>query len=265
MRICAKLDISKTYKRLLIFQVKIRQLTSHRKINLAYPIRLNSTLSILILIKLMSKTKQTGLTLIELMVTLAVIGVLASAVIAMGPLFQTNQMSVYTQDLINTLNLAKSEAVTRNSRVTVCRRIASPKTGNAEALKALECDTKATNWNNGWIVFVDVKNDGKTIVKLDPPADPYANIIHVQGPLRGSFSLSANNKIAENVSFTPAGFPRKIGAGAGAGFIQNGTFLVCGPRGYEHSRKVVISGSGRFDLRAPSDGEDYNVGDKTCP
>lgn len=85
--------------------------------------------------------RQQGLTLVELMVTLAV----AIILLAVGmPLFSgvaaNNRAVAQTNALVTALNLARSEAVARAAAVSVAA------TGGS--------------WNNGWFVFVDTDADG---------------------------------------------------------------------------------------------------------
>lgn len=83
--------------------------------------------------------KVQGFTLIELMVVVAIAGI----VVAIGiPNFSTtisnSRLTTNINDFVAALNFARSEAVKRNQNVVV------GKTGN--------------NWEDGWQVFVDVDN-----------------------------------------------------------------------------------------------------------
>jgi type IV fimbrial biogenesis protein FimT len=88
------------------------------------------------------RTRQQGLTLLELMIAVSVLAVLAGIA---APSFRdfTNNTRVTTtsNDLITSLNLARSEALKRGVPVTVCA------SANAAA-----CGL-ATDWVSGWIVF----------------------------------------------------------------------------------------------------------------
>ncbi|HRN61247.1 MAG TPA: GspH/FimT family pseudopilin [Luteimonas sp.] len=67
------------------------------------------------------RSRQPGFTLIELMVTLAVAGILAVvAVPAMTSLINGNRLAGTSGDLTASLQLARSEAIRRNARVTIC-------------------------------------------------------------------------------------------------------------------------------------------------
>ena len=97
--------------------------------------------------------KQQGLTLIELMVTLAV----AIILVTVGmPLFSgivaNNRATTQANTFLSAFKLARSEAVKRGTNVSVCA-IADP------AASPVVCGTNA-NWGNGLLVFTDLSTAG---------------------------------------------------------------------------------------------------------
>lgn len=101
------------------------------------------------------RKRQRGLTLIELMVTLAVAIVLLAAGI---PLFSgmaaNNRAAAQTNALTTALNVARSEAVRRGTTIALCTH-ASPLPVSSPA-----CVTSDPDWRNGWFVFADEDADG---------------------------------------------------------------------------------------------------------
>lgn len=96
------------------------------------------------------KKGQQGLTLVELMVTLAV----AIILLAVGmPLFSSvvssNRVTGQTNALVAAMQLARSEAVKRRFDAYVCA-----------AAGTLSVDCGATDWADGWTVFADEDGDG---------------------------------------------------------------------------------------------------------
>lgn len=93
--------------------------------------------------------RQRGLTLVELMVTLAVAIILLAVALPMyRSITANNRVAGQTNALVSALQLARSEAVTRLASVAVCARS-----------NDTTCGTSA-NWANGWLVFVDADEDG---------------------------------------------------------------------------------------------------------
>jgi len=95
----------------------------------------------------MGKMHADGVTLIEALVTLAVISVvLAIGVPAVRDIVATNRMSAAANDLVTSLHLSRAEAGRRSEQTVICATAAwdSP---------AATCD--GGNLADGWMVFVD--------------------------------------------------------------------------------------------------------------
>ena len=125
------------------------------------------------------QTKQNGFTLVELMVTIAVLVVtLAIGIPAWDSMLANNRAVSQANMFVTAINLAKSEAISQGMPVTVCANASA--TNVTES--SLTCATSGTNtWANGWFVFQDPDNDsvrdsGETVLKLWQALEPGSNI-----------------------------------------------------------------------------------------
>lgn len=118
-----------------------------------------------------------GVTLIELMITIAVALILLGvAVPSFQNIIRTNRIVALTNELATALHLARSEAVTRGTRVTVCNS-ANAQTANPSCATG----TNPAVWGNGWLVFVDADQDGtfdmgELLLRVGQPAINNATI-----------------------------------------------------------------------------------------
>lgn len=155
-----------------------------------------------------------GFTLIELLVTLSIAVVLMTlAVPSFLDFIRNNRLTAQANDLVLALAYAKSEAVKRGVRVTVCSRASDTTCAGS------------TTWDDGWLVFVDTNGNGT--------ADMGEEIRQVRGPLEGGNTLRAGART--RVTFQATGFS--------PGF--NDTFRLCDARGTADARQIVLSAQGR--------------------
>jgi type IV fimbrial biogenesis protein FimT len=96
-------------------------------------------------------TQAAGYTLLELMVVVAIVGILSTmAVPGFRDSIGRNTRESAAADLVSSLSLARSEAVTQSANIAVCRS-----TDQATCANSSEAD-----WNDGWLVFTDLDSDG---------------------------------------------------------------------------------------------------------
>ena len=163
--------------------------------------------------------KLLGYTLIELMSMLAVVSILVTVGLPlMSVFFESNRMISNTNDLVAGLNIARSEAIKQQIRITLC-----------QSDDQASC-TGSGRWEDGWIVFQDPNGNitvdgGERILRLNAGAS--GNQVTVR-------SNDVTNLIANSVSFTSRGLPKALNGG-----VQSGTFRVCDDRGL----KVNVDGS----------------------
>jgi type IV fimbrial biogenesis protein FimT len=144
----------------------------------------------------MKSTPHGGFTLIEMMVTLAVAATLLSAAApSFVALIDDNRAAGAANDVLASLQFARSEAVKRAADVTLC-----PSSDGAGC-------SDGTDWKNGWIIFVDIdgnesRDTGEVLLRVH---DAVAAAVHITGPTAARFRPAGN---------TPATTPFAIVAGS---------------------------------------------------
>ncbi|WP_019592241.1 Tfp pilus assembly protein FimT/FimU [Thioalkalivibrio sp. ALRh] len=160
-----------------------------------------------------------GLTAIELMVTIGVLAILAMlAAPAFSQMIERQRVIGATNSLLNAMHLARSEALKRNVRVTLCPS-SDGETCRDDGI-----------WVDGWIWFADTRSTGK---RADE--DP---LIGYAAPNLANIQVSGNSPVRNYVSYVPHGTTQRT-----SGALQMGSFTVCGRA--EEGRRVIVSSLGR--------------------
>lgn len=183
------------------------------------------------------KNRSHGFTLVELLVTIAILGILlAIALPNYQPLILNTRMTTQANEFLTMVNFTRSEAIKRNTRVTMC------KSSNGTACAVTALTELTASWQPGWIVFVD----GSTAGIIDGTD----TILRVQGSLTGGSTLSGNSNLINYVSYTSNGRTQLANGG-----MQGGTFSLCSFDASISRRKIIITqstGRARVDKVAPS-------------
>lgn len=200
----------------------------------------------------MPTSAQSGLTLLELLVAMAVVAIIVSiGAPSLSGGLNDSRLRTSANSLQGALSAARSTAVAKGVVVTVCKSTTSQ-----------TCASDG-DWADGWIVFVDKGTIGVVDAEDGDLSSGTAadQRILVQQGLGESVAVKAeaNTGGALNyVSFQPNGFTRNA-----AGQFQSGAFLFCDDRGDAAGvkRRVVrIGAAGASRVSDPLDDES-----ESCP
>ena len=174
-----------------------------------------------------------GITAIELLIIIAALGlVLLISIPASSVLLEKYRMNAATTDLVEGLNLARSEAMRRGSTVRVC----PSSTGR-------DCRRDA-DWSQGWLVFTDGNGDGR--------AQEIELIEFFEGP-EAAVRVIALGAVQDAAAFTLTGL-------LPTGDEQStGEFVICYDREGSTSRTILIDADG-WVRRADSNGVECTAG-----
>ena len=163
--------------------------------------------------------KQSGFTLIELLVVLAIAAIITTtAVPSFQAFIQNNRMSTTVHSFVSSLNLARSEAVKRGERVTMCKSSNSATCANSG------------DWQQGWIVFVDSNDNGQRETATE-------ELVRARNAVSGEATISGQSDVENYVSYAGTGFAQLI---TGSMLDSNNSTLVfC-----DHARAIIISTTG---------------------
>lgn len=165
--------------------------------------------------------KQSGFTLLELMVVVTIVGIIAAlAYPSFQGTIQLNRVQSQTSKLISALSLARSEAVKTNQRTVICK-----------SANQTSC-TNSGEWEQGWIIFRDAD--------ADDTLDAGEVIVNVSGPTVRDITIRAGSSYANVLPYRPDGT---------TGFLLSNdddqSFKICYKLDTKVSRQLFIDASGR--------------------
>lgn len=169
-----------------------------------------------------------GFTLVELLITVSIAGILLGiAIPSFTSSITSNRLTTNANEFVSALNLARSEAIKREQPVVLKRK------GEASG-----------QWNAGWQVFVDI--DRTTTAKentLDAGTDI---LLRDYTGLPGQYSLLASTNFVDYIRYEPSGL-----------INASGNFVLCSSAATtvapNIARLIVINAVGRARLGLDGD------------
>jgi type IV fimbrial biogenesis protein FimT len=180
-----------------------------------------------------------GFTLIELMVTLAVMALLMLVAV---PSFQStiasSRVTTVTNDLVGALASARTEAIRRGVRVTVC--------ASADGASCLT----GSDWSQGWVVFTDINRNAA----IDTDSDPNTvdDVVLATSPATpAGIGVKGDASAERFVSYAPDGQPKTA-----TGAVWSGNLQICSDSSQlgdaRRARLLDINTTGRVHTSTPT-------------
>ena len=161
----------------------------------------------------MERYRHYGFTLVELMLVLTVAAVLLA--LAMPSFRETvihNRISAASNTFMGAIGYARTEAIRRNVSVTLCKSV-----------NGTVCSTAAaTNWEDGWIAFVDADADGTL--------DAGETLLRTWPALPDNYTLRSNASFTNFIRYNARGEANNTGA-----------FAVCHDSSEVGANAIVIT------------------------
>jgi type IV fimbrial biogenesis protein FimT len=174
-------------------------------------------------------TNARGFTLIELMVTLALVAILMAVAVPSLTTFQRNaQLTSFSNTMLASINAARGEAMKRGRSAVVV-------------------PINGTDWSSGWIVFVDVNRNQVYDATSDPmvltqPAPPSYLVITANGTAAAS---------PPYIMFDASGYSKTKVGGFGALTFEVKRNDVTGTVQLTQTRRIKIASTGRVRVCTP--------------
>lgn len=191
------------------------------------------------------RARDAGFTIIEIMVTVTVLGlILAIGLPNLREFMTRNQAGAITAEFTNDLSRARTEAISRNNCVTMCM---SANTANALTGGTPTCATSGLDWQAGWIIF----SNPSCSATQDDPTTVGSTLISVRQPGVDSFTLQSPTATPlRRFIFDSRGLSTGIQSTFTLAYTQEAT-------GGPNHRLICISSAGKVSVK--------KYGGSTCP
>jgi len=175
-----------------------------------------------------------GFTLIELIVTIALLAILMAVAVPSLMTFQRNsELTSFSNTMLASINAARGEAMKRGR-------------------SAMMTPADGTNWSSGWVVFVDMDGDRAyasttdlTLLKREAPPS-YLTV-------SGNGTLVA---VPPYIMFDSSGYSKTKSGGFGASTFEVKRNDVSGTEQLSQTRRIKIASTGRVRVCTPTSSSD---------
>lgn len=185
-----------------------------------------------------------GFTLLELIITLAIAGILLGVgVPSFTSMMAESKIGAQYNSLVGSLYHARSEAIKGAADVTVCPR---------QAAGAFNCGTDG-DWENGWIVFIDSANTPGELLAVVESQD---DIIAVNPAMKGLNTVTSFGSTTNTVATAaPVNYVRYLQNGTSS--LTTGSIVICDvSRGPAASRSLNVVQTGDIRKGTATEGND---------